>query len=136
MKKISEPIHDFYLGLEVYDELDNREANTLRKFFSNRHYQLLAFPLVRYLKKEDEKYFNQALVCIDMGINPKDLRINEQIAIEYTHDYMEEKKAEEAKVAETAKEETPVVQEETPKVEETAPVEETPAAPAVEEKGE
>lgn len=43
------------------------------------------------LKKEDEKYFQQALLCIDMGINPKDLRVDEQIAISYTHDYMEDK---------------------------------------------
>ena len=64
---------------------------TSRQFLTIMYNQLIS------LKKEDEKYFNQALVCIDMGINPKDLRINEQIAIEYTNDYMEEKKAEEKK---------------------------------------
>ena len=41
------------------------------------------------LKKEDEKYFNQALICMDLGINPKDLRLNEQIAVEYTYEYMQ-----------------------------------------------
>jgi AraC-like DNA-binding protein len=44
------------------------------------------------LKKEDEKYFNQALLCMDLGLNPKDLRIDEQIAIEYTNDFIEDKK--------------------------------------------
>lgn len=58
---------------------------TSRQFLTIMYNQLIS------LKKEDEKYFNQALVCIDMGINPKDLRINEQIAIEYTNDYMEDK---------------------------------------------
>lgn len=43
------------------------------------------------LRKENEKYFQQALLCMDMGINPKDLRHDEQIAIEYTYDYMCEK---------------------------------------------
>ncbi len=49
------------------------------------------------LKKEDEKYFNQALLCLDMGINPKDLRINEQISLSYTYDYMEDKQKVEKK---------------------------------------
>lgn len=49
------------------------------------------------LKKEDEKYFNQALICMDLGINPKDLRLNEQIAVEYTYAYMQDKKEHEKK---------------------------------------
>lgn len=49
------------------------------------------------LKKEDEKYFNQALICMDLGINPKDLRLNEQIAVEYTYEYMQDKKEHEKK---------------------------------------
>lgn len=59
---------------------------TSRQFLSIMYNQLTA------LKKEDEKYFNQALLCMDMGLNPKDLRINEQIAIEYTNGYIEDKK--------------------------------------------
>ena len=49
------------------------------------------------LKKEDEKYFNQALLCMDLGLNPRDLRIDEQIAIEYTNDFIEDKKSIEKK---------------------------------------
>ena len=49
------------------------------------------------LKKEDEKYFNQALICMDLGINPKDLRLNEQIAVEYNYEYMQYKKVNEKK---------------------------------------
>ena len=44
------------------------------------------------LKKEDEKYFQQALICIDLGLNPKDLRIDEQIALEYTNEFLNERK--------------------------------------------
>lgn len=47
------------------------------------------------LKKEDEKYFRQALLCIDMGINPKDLRMDEQIAISFTDNYMDDKQKQE-----------------------------------------
>ena len=59
---------------------------TSRQFLTIMYNQLSA------LKKEDEKYFNQALVCMDMGLNPKDLRIDEQIAIEYTNGFIDDKK--------------------------------------------
>lgn len=49
------------------------------------------------LKKENEKYFNQALLCMDLGLNPKDLRIDDQIAIEYTNEFIEDKKSIEKK---------------------------------------
>lgn len=64
---------------------------TVRQFLSIMYTQL------SNLKKEDEKYFNQALLCMDMGLNPKDLRIDEQIAIEYTYDFIEDKKSTEKK---------------------------------------
>lgn len=67
------------------------EEITCRQFLNIMYNQLSS------LKKEDEKYFNQALLCLDMGINPKDLRINEQIALTYTNEYMNEKKQEEKK---------------------------------------
>ena len=59
---------------------------TSRQFLSIMYNQLNA------LKKEDEKYFNQALLCMDIGLNPKDLRINEQIAIEYIDSFINDKK--------------------------------------------
>lgn len=59
---------------------------TSRKFLTIMYNQLCDF------KKEDEKYFNQALLCMDLGLNPKDLRINEQIAIEYVNDFITDKK--------------------------------------------
>lgn len=58
---------------------------TSRQFLTIMHNQLNA------LYKEDPKYFQQALLCMDMGLNPKDLRIDEQIAITYTYDYMDNK---------------------------------------------
>jgi len=73
-EKILNQIQEQYLG-EI----------TARQFLTIMHNQLSA------LKKEDEKYFNQALLCLDLGINPKDLRMNEQISLMYTYDYMEDK---------------------------------------------
>lgn len=79
-EKILEAVKENYMG-EI----------TSRQFLTIMYNQLNA------LKKEDEKYFRQALLCIDMGINPKDLRVDEQIAISFTNDYMEDKQKQEKK---------------------------------------
>ncbi len=64
---------------------------------TSRQFLVIMYNQLNALKKEDEKYFNQALLCMDMGLNPKDLRINEQIAITYTNDYIEDKQKTEKK---------------------------------------
>lgn len=77
-EKILEAVKENYMG-EI----------TSRQFLTIMYNQLNA------LKKEDEKYFRQALLCIDMGINPKDLRMDEQIAISFTDNYMDDKQKQE-----------------------------------------
>ena len=64
---------------------------------TSRQFLVIMYNQLNALKKEDEKYFNQALLCMDMGLNPKDLRINEHIAITYTNDYIDEKQKTEKK---------------------------------------
>ena len=64
---------------------------------TSRQFLVIMYNQLNALKKEDEKYFNQALLCMDMGLNPKDLRINEQIAITYTNDSIEDKQKTEKK---------------------------------------
>ena len=53
---------------------------------TKRQFLVIMYNQLSSLKKEDEKYFNQALMCIDLGINPKDLRIDEDIALNCTYD--------------------------------------------------
>ncbi len=67
------------------------EEITSRQFLTIMYNQLSA------LKKEDEKYFQQAILCIDLGINPKDLRVNEQIALGYTYNFLDDKQKAEKK---------------------------------------
>ena len=59
---------------------------------TSRQFLTIMYTQLSNLKKEDEKYFNQALLCLDLGLNPKDLRIDEQIAVEYVHGFMNNKK--------------------------------------------
>ena len=74
-EKILEQVQENYLG-EI----------TKVQFLNIMYNQLQA------LKKDDEKYFTQALLCIDMGINPKDMRLDEQISLSYTYNYLDDKR--------------------------------------------
>lgn len=64
---------------------------------TNRQFLTIMYNQLNALKKEDPKYFFQALICMDNNLNPKDLRMPEQIAMNHTYDYIEEKQIQERK---------------------------------------
>ena len=80
-----------------YDDFTQLKPKEMSKAISDMTYKYInpdtqeptKVPFSHY---EKILYFNQALVCMDLGINPKDLRINEQIAIECTNNFIEDKK--------------------------------------------
>jgi hypothetical protein len=78
---------------KILDEVTEKYMGEI----TSRQFLTIMFNQLSALKKEDEKYFQQALLCMDMGLNPKDLRLDEQIALTYTNEYIEEKKKEEKK---------------------------------------
>ena len=80
-----------------YENILNQITEKYMEEVTSRQFLSVMYNQLSSLKKEDEKYFYQALLCIDMGINPKDLRINEQIALTYTNEYIGEKQQEEKK---------------------------------------
>jgi len=51
---------------------------TKQTFLNTMYVQLKA------LRDEEPKYFQKALLCLDMGLKPSDLRVDEQIALQYT----------------------------------------------------
>ena len=73
-EKILDQVKEQYMG-EI----------TSKQFLTIMYNQLTA------LKKEDDKYFQQALLCMDLGINPKDMRVDEQLALSMTYDFIYEK---------------------------------------------
>lgn len=80
-----------------YEKILNQVTEKYMADVTSRQFLNIMYTQLNNLKKEDENYFNQALLCLDLGINPKDLRLNEQIAINYTMDFMDGKKSEEKK---------------------------------------
>ena len=69
-----------------YEEILDQVTEKYMSEITKTQFLVIMYNQLNSLKKEDEKYFNQALMCIDLGLNPKDLRINEQIALEHTYD--------------------------------------------------
>ena len=68
------------------------------KFLEKIHEQALdEVTKNKFLTSEDEKYFIQALMCLDMNLKPNDLRINEQIALGLTYENIEKRKGLEKK---------------------------------------
>ena len=73
-----------------YEKILDQVTEKYMSDITSRQFLTIMYTQLSNLKKEDEKYFNQALLCMDLGLNPKDLRIDEQIAIEYTNDFIED----------------------------------------------
>lgn len=80
-----------------YEKILDQVTEKYMSEITSRQFLTIMYTQLSNLKKEDEKYFNQALLCMDLGLNPKDLRIDEQIAIEYTNEFIEDKKSLEKK---------------------------------------
>lgn len=57
---------------------------------TNRQVLTIMYNQLNSLRKDNPKHFYQALICMDNNINPKDLRIPEQIAMNHTYDFLEE----------------------------------------------
>lgn len=75
-----------------YEKILDQVTEKYMADITSRQFLTIMYNQLNSLKKEDEKYFQQALLCIDLGLNPKDLRINEQIALEYTNEFLNERK--------------------------------------------
>ena len=75
-----------------YEKILDQVTEKYMADITSRQFLTIMYNQLNSLKKEDEKYFQQALLCIDLGLNPKDLRIDEQIALEYTNEFLNERK--------------------------------------------
>lgn len=75
-----------------YEKILDQVTEKYMADITSRQFLTIMYNQLTSLKKEDEKYFNQALLCMDLGLNPKDLRIDEQIALEYTNGFLDDKK--------------------------------------------
>lgn len=75
-----------------YEKILDQVTEKYMSDITSRQFLTIMYTQLNNLKKEDEKYFNQALLCMDLGLNPKDLRIDDQIAIEYSNSFIDDKK--------------------------------------------
>lgn len=80
-----------------YEKILDQVKEQYMEEITQRQFLCIMYNQLSALKKEDEKYFQQAMLCLDLGINPKDLRVNEQIALGYTYNFLDDKKKAEKK---------------------------------------
>lgn len=75
-----------------YEKILDQVTEKYMSDITSRQFLTIMYTQLNNLRKEDEKYFNQAMLCLDLNLNPKDLRLNEQIAIEYANEYISNKR--------------------------------------------
>lgn len=75
-----------------YEKILDQVTEKYMSDITSRQFLTIMYTQLNNLRKEDEKYFNQAMLCLDLNLNPKDLRLNEQIAIEYANEYINNKR--------------------------------------------
>lgn len=64
---------------------------------TNRQVLTIMYNQLNALKKDNPKHFYQTLICMDNNLNPKDLRIPEQVAMNHTYDFLEQQQRVEKK---------------------------------------
>lgn len=45
---------------------------------------------LKAIRDEDPKYFRQAMVCLDLGLKPSEMRVNERIALSVTNEMLDD----------------------------------------------
>lgn len=57
LQKYQNIFQEFYIGVEIYNTIEKETFKKIRNFLKNKKHQLIAFPLIRYEKKEDEMVY-------------------------------------------------------------------------------
>ena len=88
LARVSRGLNNFYLGLEVNDQINY--VSEMRDFAFNHGYKVCAFPLIRYVKKDDAIVY-EMMKCIETKDTlsekqiegPEYLLNSEEIALKY-----------------------------------------------------
>ena len=76
-----------------YEKILDQVTEKYMADVTSKQFLTIMYNQLNSLKKEDERYFREALICLDMGLNPKDMRIEEQVALNYASDFVVERQA-------------------------------------------
>jgi len=80
-----------------YEKILNQVTEKYMADITSRQFLTIMYNQLTALKKEDERYFKEALICMDMGVNPKDMRIEDEIALSFTYDCAEDSEKQDKK---------------------------------------
>ena len=80
-----------------YEKILNRVREEVIAEETKRIFLNTIYTQLKSLRDEEPKYFQQAMLCLDMGINPKDLRNDDLIALLLTSDAVDQMRDEQKK---------------------------------------
>lgn len=80
-----------------YEKILNKVREEVISEETKRIFLTTIYTQLKSLKDEEPKYFQQALLCLDLGLNPKDLRNNELIGLLLTSDSIDQSRQEKKK---------------------------------------
>ena len=80
-----------------YEKILNRVREEVIAEETKRIFLNTIYTQLKSLRDEEPKYFQQALLCLDMGLNPKDLRNDDLIALLLTSDAIDQTREEQKK---------------------------------------
>ena len=63
-----------------YEKILDQVTEKYMSDITSKQFLTIMYNQLNSLKKENEKYFNKLLLCIDLDINPKDIRFKEKIS--------------------------------------------------------
>ena len=73
-----------------FDKEFNREIERQISAGVNRQMLMIMYSTIADLKNNSPELFTKAMICLDNGITPKDMRLDEQIALSETYKEFEE----------------------------------------------
>ena len=80
-----------------YEKILNRVREEVIAEETKRIFLNTIYTQLKSLRDEEPKYFQQALLCLDLGLNPKDLRNDDLIALLLTSDAIDQTREEQKK---------------------------------------
>ena len=79
-----------------YEKILDQVTEKYMSDITSRQFLTIMYTQLSNLKKEDEKYFNQALLCMDMGLNPLNIGEISYASVQWLVEIYQQKESYEA----------------------------------------
>ena len=75
-----------------YDKILSQVKEELTTSITRRSFLIVMYNQIKALKDEEPKLFQEAFLCLEKGLKPTDLRINEDLALRLVSEMLDDKR--------------------------------------------